>query len=553
MATPMVRPVAGVVLAGESIAGALGDVSLDATRIPYAVATVELPLVDVEVIESIDPREDQRCVITASANVTDEREFDLCLRMREVDHASRVIRVELASDEALLMDHKPLTVDGGARVHESSLRAVVDYVLDKIGAELEPGPDDADVTAYWRVTNLAPNSGVRDTITGYAAGTGTSGVVRSTSVTLDGLPSAQFTASGTGEAYLNTPIKNIRVTPGRKYTFHYRSITSGTPQSMRCMIRWKDTAGNNIGVSYSTGVTGATSGWPRFVLTATAPPNAATAEAFANAVTNSAGQNHFATEFMFYEGEEIVPWFDGASTVTGYTVAYDDPDQPDASTSTRVPDVERLPEVFTWKPGVSAWQFLEPFTTSAGLRLFCDEQRRWWLVNPDTFAADGLLSVAGWNSTAGTDRISREDLTLFCTGVVVHYKWRDEAGIEQEAYDTAGTPGAVLVWEYERPYPGPGAAAAILARRAGRGRAQEVTALANWNATPGMQVSVSLPGTNDQYGRLQAVSWGLADGLMRVRTLELTDAAADSWLGTDPDLDWDDVDADTDWDDWQEG
>jgi hypothetical protein len=318
-----------------------GSVAMDAGSAPHVTADLEVAMpADPDTLDLLDPRLTPRVRIDVTATfpaLTQTRSFNLGVRDRDVSQQDGTVQLALASDEALLADYAPLTDDGAPFALASSLRAVVDYVLDAAipGASLEPGPD-LNVSPYWTVTNLSNNSGVRNVITGYSAGTGSSGVVRSTSVTLSGLPSAQFTASGTGEAYLNTATKDVRVTPGRKYVYHFRMISSGTARPVRAMIRWKDSAGNNVGVTYSTAVTGSTSSWPVFSLVGViAPPNATTAETFVNTVTNAAGQNHFATAFMFYEGDRIIDWFDGASTIAGYTVAWDDPAQVNASTSTR--------------------------------------------------------------------------------------------------------------------------------------------------------------------------------------------------------------------------
>jgi hypothetical protein len=96
------------------------------------------------------------------------RVFDLGLRSRTVDHQSKTVTVDLASDEALLMDYATLTEDGGARAHQASLRAVCNYVLGKIGASLAPGGPDADVTAYWSLANLFPDPSAESPVLAWA-------------------------------------------------------------------------------------------------------------------------------------------------------------------------------------------------------------------------------------------------------------------------------------------------------------------------------------------------------------------------------------------------
>jgi hypothetical protein len=430
---------------------------------------------------------------------------------------------------------------------------VCNYVLEKIGATLGAGDVDADVTAYWALTNEVLNPRGRTNADHWRHGTGASGLTAITMSTP--LPSIGdrairwTTAAGDSNAIASPTNTTIPVTPGRSYVFAFEVATSGTPRFAQAVIQWWGADGDvKLGVTGGDEVASDSTAFRTVYVVAEAPAGAQYAYPYAHTRSNAAGQNHFASCARFYEGSLLVPPFDGSMPDdTGYSYRYEG--DPDASPSTRTPFVARDPDLFVWPAGVNAWEFLEALTSVAGLRLYCDEERNWHLINPEDHYVGGLLSVAGWNATEGRDIISLDDEDVVCTGVVVRYRWRDAAGREREETDSAGTPGKVLVWEYDRPYPGPGAAAAILARRAGQGRVQEVIALANWNATPAMEVSVSLPGTVDQIGRLQTVTWRLGDGLMDVGSTQLADAAPDTWLGTNPELDWEDLDPDLDWED----
>jgi hypothetical protein len=244
---------------------------------------------------------------------------------------------------------------------------------------------------------------------------------------------------------------------------------------------------------------------------------------------------------MFYEGDELVPYFAG-DTPASSTYTYAWATAANASASTRTPATLREPELFVWKPGTSAWDYLQPFTTSAGLRLYCDEARVWRLVDPATHAVAGVVSLAGWNSARGADTISREDADVFATGVVVRYAWTDPDGIAHTAYDAAGTPSRVFVLDMGRPYPGPGAAAKILARRDGAGRTQEVAALVNWATTPGMEASITMPAAPLQRGKVTAVRFSLGDdALMDVSTRGLIDIPGDSWAFGPDTVTWENV------------
>lgn len=578
MTTPLLHPSATVTLASEELRASSGDVTLDASLAPYGTARVEVPLLDPEMIELIDPRDELRVSISATATgrweetpgggsgfgdglfgagpfgggststITwvpeDVRTFDLGLRSREVDHVAKQIILELATDEALLMDYAPLAVDAGARAHETSLRAVCNYVLSKIGASLAAGAWDADVTAYWTVTNLVENPSFEVNTSGTATSVGASSFTAWTMASptaVLGTKALRFTAAA-GEASVYpagwdtsaAAFKAIRVTPGQTYTASLYAVGS-TARSAGVTLQFRGENGTTI-VSQAAGpVSSETSGaWKRYSVTSTAPAGAAFASILFTTTGNAAGQFHYVDAVMLHEGSEVIPAFDGTSaTDANYVYAW--AGDAHASQSTRTPTVERSPELFRWEPGVTAWEFLSPLTSQAGLRLFCDEQRVWRLIDPAEYSVPGRLSIAGWNATEGVDKIDRADPNVFCTGVVVRYRWRDEAGTEHVAFDSAGASGKVLVWEYERPYPGPGAATAILARRASAGRVQDVTALADWGATPGMEASIALPATLEQVGTLTSVKWTLTDGLMQVGTRGLIDVlpgSIDALVGT---------------------
>lgn len=532
------------ILAAES-----GSARLDATSVPYATATVTVPILDVNLPDLIDPRISGglRATLTGEdQEAGTSRTFDLGVRSRRVNHSDKTIELELASDEALLTDYAPLTTDTGARAHEASLRAVVNYVLGKIGASLETGPWDADVTAHWELTNLMPNPTVQASVGNWVAG-GTNGTLTrggtsgSTPIPFTvGYTQTDWTGnSGTGEGgaavTANTgPWPNVA--PSTKHTISlYARVASGT-KAVRLRARSYD-SNNGLLKSPTVATATLTTSWQRITATFTTPAGAATVAPYLSADTSTQwvnGDRLYTAGWLLTEGSEVVPYFDGNnSAASGYTLAWDD--ATNASPSTRTPMVERDPDLFVWGPGVSAWEFLLPFTASTGTRLFCDEQRKWWLIEPGEYAIPSVVTLSAAQATEGSDLIEIGDPELYCTGVVVVYSWTDSKGVERTRRDTAGTPGLVLVQEINRPYPGSGVAAWMLNRRTGQGRLQEVTALVDWTVTPAMQASVSLPGTTDQVGQVEAVEWDITEGLMNVRTRALTDiipGSIDALIGT---------------------
>jgi hypothetical protein len=539
--TDLLEPTATAELDGDLFTLRLGSLcSLDSGRVPYAGGDLTLPLVDDALLELLDPDTGIRIPVSATlSGVT--RNFDLVLRGRTVNHTAKTVTLTLASDEALMQDYATLTLDTGARAHETSVRAVCDYVLDKIGAGLEPGIEDVDVTAHWEVTNILANPSLAVDMAGWIAGLGATSLTREVLAPLPPLSTGtgiRWVASGSVSNVVPAPTTSTySIKPGNWYVFS-GWIYSSTPRTARAAIQWF-AAGGGVLVSEPQGdpVVTDTTSWQRISVIAQAPLGASHANPFVTTSGNAGGDAHIVTRAMFYEGTELVDYFDGATADdSSYTYEWTGP--ANASPSVRTPIVERLPELFTWKPGISAWDFLMPITSAAGVVLWCDEQRRWFLASPESRTIATLIAVTPSVTRDGIDTLSRDDPEADVTGVVLHYTWQDLDG-SQEAWDTAGAPEKVLTIELKHPYPGPGAAAAILARRQGTGRRDDVTAIGRWDTTPGMTAQISLPGAPDTVGRITSIQFDLAAGFMTLGTSSLVDVIPGSiaWLtGTVDDL-----------------
>ncbi len=534
-----------------------GRITLDENYAPYAMATVEVPLTDLELLERIDPRDDQRVAIVATEQIGGTaRDFDLGLRSRTVDHKSGVVTLELASDEALLIDRRNLsaTVDNTPRSYEASLRAVCGWALGKIGATLAPGTADADVTARWRAENAILNPNVVN-LTGYLqAGNLTLSHSATANAGVEGTTGYLIGVSAAaGQAFVSAP-QSVSARKGQMWTFSaYMHKANGIAATLNGILRVyeQDSAGNVIRQIESTPKALPSSGgavpytWDRHVLTFTVEnPNTTKLMVYGSFMATAAGQAVGMDGFMLTEGPLVLPFFSGSTTPTGYVTAWTgQPVTANNSVSVRAPadGVERLPELFGWKPGQSLSDFLRPLLEASGLRLYCDEARVWRLIGPSVYEAPGYVVVqSGHNATEGTDSISR-NTDEWATGVLVVYRWTEPDGTRQEAYDVAGTASKVLTVERDSEYPGPGAAAYILNSLTGRGRVQDVTALVNFDATPAQDVTINLPGTLTQTGKVRRVVFGLKTGLMELGTRGLIDALPGSWATWDPDETWSEV------------
>ncbi len=543
MTTRRIRSTALATIDGVAYAVRVGSSArLDSADVPYASATLELPMLGEAALEALDPRDGARVSFTHSIDGA-PRPFDLAVRRRPADHRAKTVTIDLAGDEMLLQKYKALVTDAGARASQASCRAVCNYVLGKIGAALEPGTDDADVTAYWPITNLLPNPVAATNATGWGIGqnaTAPARIVMGSPVPPVG-PGTVVTwtapAAGVSTVVAGTP-STFRVTPGRTYVFTFYICTGAPARNVRAALQWRNSLGNGIvSTVYGDVVSSDNTQFRRVHVIATAPEGAEWVWPFVDTAGNSAGQAHFVTGGMLYEGNELVEFFYGA-TADSATYLYDwvDPTQPNNTASTRAPVTERRPELFVWKPGVSAWDFLVAITTAVGLVLWCDEQRRWRLATPENRTIVQLLSVTEANTRAGTDTIDLDDEGTTPTGVVVKFTWTDRDGIRHEEYDSAGTPERVAVIELtDRAYPGPGIAGAILARRQGTGRRQDVDTITQITATPGMTAQISLPAAPDTVGRVASVEFDLHTGFMTLGMAGLVDiipGSIDALVGT---------------------
>lgn len=569
--TRYLRPRAAVDVVGQVVVVPSGGaVTLDALAIPYGRAEVDIPrTVNLE-LEDLDPRHDTRVILTGADDVSGtSRAFNLGLRSRDIVDNGRSVALSLSTDEALLQDYATLVRDSGASGLQGSLRAIVNYVLGKIGAHLEAGGPDDNFRTFTSGTNILRNSGYRVDTTGWVWSPGMTAAGRTAVASVGGGiaadPAIEWAASVVGvPGYANNVgIFNNAGSNGPQSV----AVTPGQHIYMRAWVFLNGAATVGLNAQYDNGnqqgpaVAVAASVWTLLTSDFIVPAGCTKLGLYVYTRTaTGAGLNFYLAGAQVQVGsapgvplpadpdlptQQLVAgekWFDGA-TVDNSDYRFDWQGTPNDSASTRTPVVDRPPELLIWEPGVSAWDFLEPLTSSAGFRLYSDEARRWFMIDPSTHSVPGVVTLAGFNVTDGADTISRDDPEVFATGVVVRYAWKDAAtGVDKTAVDTAGDPSRVVVFDYARPYPGAGAAAAILARRSGSGRTQSATALVQWSATPGMEAALTLPLATQTRGKISSVRFALDDSsLMEVGTRGLIDILPGSWDAGPNTVTWDNV------------
>ena len=537
-----------------------GSISLGALQVPHVEASLDIALPGTWSLVSgkpvwtpkpatllaLDPRQNKRVRIEVNATFTpggaQTRTFDLGLRDLEVGDGQ--VSLQLASDEALLEDHKPLTDDITPRTHEASLRSVVNYALNKVipGKSLEATPSvNADATRYWSITNLVANpSGEADaagpTASNWSVGQYVNGTVGTITM---GTPAAPFGTRAVGWTSLaggdsniipvaNGDSRTYGVTPGRWYCWSFY-ICSTASRTARAAIQWWSANGSVLSSQvFSAPITTVNSEFRRVSIIAQAPEGTSHAFPYVN-VPSSAVTNHYVDGAMFYEGDEVVPFFSGATTDSS-TYTYKWSNAANASTSTRTPirDVDK--ESLTWKAGQSAMDFLKPLVQVAGFRLVCDENRKWTLRDEDFRAAETLSIRHGVGMIEGSYSISR-DADLWYDAALIRYVWTDLQGMRREAvdYHALTTPYIKLrTFEKDTPYPGPGLAQYLVRRAQGRGREVTASAVADWRARAEQPVEIVLENAPIQLGTVDEVTFDLGQRTMTVTT-RTTDTPASAW------------------------
>ncbi len=166
-----------------------------------------------------------------------------------------------------------------------------------------------------------------------------------------------------------------------------------------------------------------------------------------------------------------------------------------------------------WRVGVSAWDFLDPIMQAAGVTLQCTPDGAWRLVraNAATFYTVSFDRV--------TELEAREDRDQWGDAVLLIYRWRDSAGVQQQRTDYAAanaSPRKTIVIEHrDVPYPGPGAAVTILDRVQRLAREITIEAVSAYEGVfgqpirPGIAVAASSqPGAViSEQGRATAMRW----------------------------------------------
>jgi hypothetical protein len=521
------------------------EVSLDETNTVYCHASITVApypdAIDADVRAAIADGT-QRGLLTAALDIltpsvaSQSRGFDLYVHERRRNE-DETVTFELASDEAEL-EIRGLVADYRVDYHvtpgtDDTARGVIDRVLDDyLGTSLESGTVDAVTTRTLALTNLIVNGGFEVNIASWAARSNASGLVRSTLQSASGVASLRWTATGSGTSSIqHTKIAIPAGTPGklRRYVGQ-AALRSTTSRSAYITVQQLD--GNDTVLSSDASATVATltSDWTLYeTYVQVLDPRVVALQFVASTLGNAGGNQHYIDDVSliqipeeslvddetpgphaaYYPYALIRVGFDGDSSDAYYDYAW--LGDTGASPSQRTPKDDRGFDLVLMEPGQTAREFLDPIVGVAGGRLFCDENRDWRLVD-DSYTVAGTLALD--YITRATDTVSLSESfngvpTVF-TGVVVVYTITTTDGTVKRRYDFAGdNSGRVYRREVQSAYPGPGEAAAILARVQGRSFAIDV--LTDLTATPSKAMTFSKNGV-DFEGIISRVQWSWSTG-----------------------------------------
>jgi hypothetical protein len=500
-----------------------------------------------DLADLLDPRRPVRLVITLTRTnrTTGEsvpRSFNVGLRARQIDAGSGEIELTFASDEAALQ--------AWARTSADLVFNTTSAITAVLGAQPELALDLAALPQITR-RNLFPNP----TPVGSGSIAPSSGVVISIdaqtplgpSAAVRMVPKAQNTQDVEGYISLGGAAGNLRLgmEPGKTYTFSATVFAefglSGlmADNAMRIVAYTKVP---NLEVEETSSDEFIPGKVQRPYVTFTVPEGATEAyiRLYHGGVWGGRFPAVFANHFLLEQGSVERPYFSGQ-----YSIGNQPPEVAWSWEGTANNSVSRMVELAStgdnsvvWAQGDAAWDFISPLMEAAGLRLFCDENRKWKLVD-SSYSVPGSVRISeAWNLVSGSDVIDADGDAWF-DSVVIRYSWTDVYGDSWTDVDVYAPTGYRKTLVLERNSPRVvGAARYIASRLLGRGRTLSLEAVSDFSVTPGCEVVASLPGTTPVVSRLMGVSWNLGSDEMSIGTRGALDVPLEAWALVPDEVTW---------------
>lgn len=466
------------------------------------------------------------------------RIFDLGIRSANPDRSAATVACRLASDEALLGDHRPLAGMDLIQ-YANDIHALVEAVIAlALGAPVDVAGGSGSVYPLWAVTNLIPNPSGEGGVAGWSTSTGASNLtsIAPPIAPVLGVRAVRWRANaGTSVVQAGgwdgvNATKVAQVTPGRLYTASLYLLSS-TARAATIRLAFRDENGTSLpnAVFSSAPVMTSSTGWTRLSVTGIPPKLAQYAYIIVSTEANTEGQLHYGDGVMLTEGPFLPEVFDGSSSNPDYT--YEWTAASHASPSTRTPTRDAPDrDALYWRAGISALEFLAPLVQVLGLRLVCDETREWTLRDETYRAAGAQTFRNAVNIAEASEELSRDSDDWF-QGAVFRYTWTDRDGIDQSRDDTYVLAGVdqpkVILREISAPYPGPGRAEYAVRRAQGRGRTVTASRQAKWDENAEQPLTALLEGTEIQTGLADRVVFDLAENTVTT-TGRTTDTPANA-------------------------
>jgi hypothetical protein len=166
------------------------------------------------------------------------------------------------------------------------------------------------------------------------------------------------------------------------------------------------------------------------------------------------------------------------------------------------------------------WDFMVTVANSGKFKIFCDEKRRWYLV--EDLAVSGDLELTDDDNITNFEKVVTRDQIWYNQAII---EYEDIYGTKTIDKYTAPGAGKIKTYYAKKDntfFPGNGAAQSIVERSITRGDTYNVEAINNYNARPRQTLVVDITGEPVKTGVVQSITWALPSARMSVdiRNLE---------------------------------
>lgn len=529
-----------------------GFLTMDENWSPFVQSDLTIATPDEATLALLDPRRQDtfrdrvRIEITETGGTAYSADW---LTVRELKPSlDGTTALTLASRDVLLQESVwTAPRDDFPTFLTASLINIVENALYLANLPFDERGTDQPFPVYWDAVNRIPNAAPFNGVDQWNR-TGWRGIVNCAN------PNPQVNEGGTGDRYTlmqctgpasgtanavlalhpwtNTAgrLEGVKVEERKEYslgveTMVHTLVGTGRTVRARMVARFYDQFGNaNWGdrrgdyVTLPQGLTAATGAYKRPTLSVTVPRGVQTMGVIVEFDGIRNGDFYRVKKAMLNDGLRIEPeWFHG-STASDTNYVYEFSGNAFESPSTRraltTPDRDML----IWEPGVSAWDFLTGPLRVTGKRVWADGDGVTYL-SPTRENIDGAVSILeGVNLTGGSTSVDRGS-DEWADNLLLRFKWTTRDG-PQAAYSLQASSvpvtGKTLVVDIDG-YPDSSIGYNMLQALRSRGRASEATAVSKYDARPGMALTVKLPESPVQTGRVSSVRFDFDNDEMTVR------------------------------------